>query len=100
MTWHRIRFTKAHIKEGSLAALEKEFKVLWQLVGERKDMALFAGTQHEIGNGQLFYISPGSLPWADRIISAYFGSPCEKPQKPEVRPKLLVGHSEAEGLIE
>ena len=100
MSWYEIRLTKGQIREGTLAALQNEFTRLWQLVGERKDMALFSGSQDEKRNGQLFYISPGSLPWADRIISLYFGSPCEKPQKPEVRPKLLVGHPEAQGLIE
>jgi hypothetical protein len=62
-------------------------------------MALFAANLIEKGDGQLFYLSPGSLPWADRIISLYFGFPCDKP-KNTVRPKLLVGHFEAVGLMD
>ena len=100
MSWYEIRLTEGQIREGVLAALQNEFSILWQLVGEREDMALFAGNQREKSDGQKFYISPGSLPWADRILSLYIGSPCDKPQKTAVRPKLLVGHQEAEGLIE
>ena len=81
-----------------MAELKNEFRQIWRLVGEREDMALFAANQREKGDGQRFYISPGSLPWADRIISFYFGSPCDKPNK-AVRLRLLVGHMEAVGLI-
>jgi hypothetical protein len=100
MSWYEIRLTRGQIRDGVLTALENEFRRIWQLGGEREDMALFAGTQHEKGDGQLFYISPGSLPWADRRVSLYIASLCEKPLKTEVRPKLLVGHPEAQGLIE
>ena len=100
MSWHRIRFTKSQIKAGYLRALKTEFKRLWNLVGAPKDMALFAGSPHEKKDEQCFYLSPGCLPWAERLVSLHFGSPCDKPPKTEVRPKLLVGHPEATGLIE
>ena len=100
MNWYEIRLTKGQIRDGTLTALQNEFKRLWHLVGERKEMALFAGTQHEKRNGQRFYISPGSLPWAESIITHYFASPCDKPTKTEVTPKLLFGHPESQGLIE
>jgi hypothetical protein len=101
VSWDEIRLTEGLIRDGVLAALQDEFSRLWQLVREREDTALFSGTRHEKGNGHGgFHISPGSLPWADKIISIYFGSPCDKPQKTAARPKLFVGHPEAEGLIE
>ena len=99
MSWYEIRLTRSQIREGVLAALQDEFRRLWQLIGEREDMALFAANQREKRDGQLLYISPGSLPWADSIVSVYFGSPCDRPKK-ALLPRLLVGHMEAEGLIE
>jgi len=99
MSWYEIRLTTEQIEEGVLAALQNEFRRLWQLIGEREDMALFTGTQYGHRNGQRFFIFPGSLPWAESIISHYFASPCDLPKKTKVRLKLLVGHMEAEGLI-
>ena len=100
MTWYEVRLTRAQIREGAFGELQNEFRRLWHLVGERKDMALFAETQTEKSDGQIFYISPGSLPWAESIIFFHYASPCDKPKKSEVRLDLLVGHPEAEGLIE
>ena len=100
MIWYEIELTTEQVKEGVLAALQNEFRRLWRLVGEREDMALFEGIQHLPGNGQRFFISPGSLPWAESIISQYLASPCDPPEKNKVILKLLVGHPEAEELIE
>ena len=100
MSWHKIRLTKSQINTGHLQALRAEFKRIWNLVGAPKDMALFAGSPHEKKDEQCFYLSPGCLPWADRIISLHFGSPCEKPPKTVLPLKLIVGHPESQGLIE
>ena len=100
MSWYLISLTESQIREGILAALQDEFRRIWQLVGEREDMALFAANQREKVDGQLFYISPGSLPWAESILSQYLASPCDPPEKNKVILKLLVGHPEAEELIE
>ena len=100
MSWYEIRLTRSQIRDGVLAALQDEFRRIWGLVGERKDMALFAQTQRDISDGQRFFISPGSLPWAESIILFHYASPCDKPKKTEVTLELLVGHPEAEGLIE
>ena len=99
MTWHRIRFTKANIKEGSPEAFKREFKRFWYRVGKPKDMALFLGNPYEGKKEQVFYLSPECLPWAQSIISYYYASPCDKPPKTEVTPKLLIGHPEAIELV-
>ena len=100
MIWYKIRLTKGQIREGILLSLKKEFKRVWRLVGAPKDMALFAGSPFEKKNEQCFYLTPGCLPWAESIISQFFGSPCEKPAKAEYPPALLVGHPEAKRLVD
>ena len=100
MSWHKIRLTKGQVKAGHFQALRSEFKRIWHLVGAPKDMALFAGSPHEKKDEQCFYLSPGCLPWAEKIISHHFGTPCDKPPRTQSPFKLIVGQPEAEGLIE
>jgi hypothetical protein len=100
MNWYEISLTKGQIEEGVLAILQNDFRRLWQLVGEREDMALFVETHQGQRNGQRCFISPGSLPWAESIISHYFASPCDPPEKSKVTLEILIGHPEAEELIE
>ena len=100
MNWHKIRLTKSQVKAGHLQALRTEFKRIWHLVGSPKEMALFAGSPHEKKSEQCFYLSPGCLPWAEKIIAQHFGSPCDKPPKARFSLKLLIGHPESQGLIE
>ena len=100
MSWHKIRLTKGQIKAGYFRELKAEFKRIWNLVGAPRDMALFAGSSRDKKDEECYYLSPGCLPWADRIISHHFGVPCDKPPKTERPLKLLIGHPEAKWLIE
>ena len=87
MIWYEIELTTEQVKEGVLAALQNEFRRLWRLVGEREDMALFEGIQHLPGNGQ----SPSYHNTLHPHVILL---------KKKVILKLLVGHPEAEELIE
>ena len=100
MIWYKIRLTKSQVKGEVFVLLKKELKRLWNLVGTPKEMALFAGSPFEKKNEQCFYLTPGCLPWAESLISKYFASPCENPAKGEYPPALLVGHPEAERMVE
>ena len=69
--------------------IQDEFHTLFFAVKGPKDMALFTTKLSKMGNVEL-YISPGSLPIAQGLITKYSGAPCEKPDS-EVA-ILLVGH--------
>ena len=84
MTWHKVVFNNEQISAGKLSKFQDECIELYRTFNFPKGMLLLIEMMPEVtGNKPGFetsiYFSPESLPYAQPLISHYFGEPCEQP---------------------
>ena len=101
MSWHKITLEQVQVSAGAVDIIKNYFETLFLDSVAPKEMALFADkTLHDSRKKELpiaLYLSPGSLPHAQDLISNYSASPCEQPDADTL--ELLVGHSDAWELL-
>ena len=86
MKWHKIVFSNEQVSAGKLTEFQKECIELYRAFNFPKGMVLLIDgvpgvkvTDSKPAMEISVYFSPGSLPYAQPIISHYSGEPCEQP---------------------
>lgn len=84
MSWYKITLTPEQIANKEKERVMQNFLSLYMIALAPKDMALIAnGKEFEI------YLSPGSLPYSQKLVEDYHAVSSEKPTG---KIALLVGH--------
>ncbi len=95
MSWHKVTLSTEQVENQEYLNIQRQFNALFIAAGAPKDMALFSGNL--LGQDERhMYFPPGSLPYANSIISLYGGVECDKPIE---KPTLLVGQAKATDLM-
>ena len=96
MKWHKVVLNKEQISAGELSKFQEAYVELYRAFNGPKGMALLIDhepkvkiTDNKPTMETSVYFSPGSLPYAQPLISLYSGVPCEQPQMKDLA--LLVG---------
>lgn len=95
-SWYQVTMTNDEIADGRHAQLFREFSDLFTLAGAPQTAALFSSRSPESTGVVVTYFSPGSMEFAQAIITAYAGKPCEPPPP---NASLLVGHQDAFDML-
>ena len=98
MDWVRILLKNDQVRAGEIKNLQQAFRDAFHEAGTPNEMGLFAGLP--LSTGELpFYLTPVCSRFAQKLISDYSGTPCEKPKKSGLEPTLVIGFNKAWDLL-
>jgi hypothetical protein len=83
MAWCKAVVTSQQVVAGELITLLNDFEYAYGDLGEPKGMALFQG--ETVPAGSTVYFSPACVARASYLIASYAGTPCETPNKEDLR---------------
>jgi hypothetical protein len=89
MKWHKIVFNHEQISAGELSKFQDACMELYRAFNCPKGMVLLIDSIPGVSSTKpgfetSVYFSPGSLPYAQPIISHYSGEPCVQPDMKDV----------------
>lgn len=93
MGWYCITLTQDETAAGTQLKIQDEFMRLFMDANAPREAAIFGSNPMTRKTpGVTIYFSPGSVAFAEQLITKYGGKPCEKPPRDVA---LYGGHADA-----